>query len=810
MKCFFGLLITACLVMALAGCSSSSSSNGVVPYGSNAVSGVASKGPIKGGTVSAYKIVDGVKGDLLGTDTTSTADGSYSIDMGDYTGPVLVEIQGGIYKDEATGTDVALTSPLQAAVADAAGAVTIAVTPLTDLAVSQASPGGLTPDKIDAANKLVSQLIGGDGTDDLITGTLPVDATDSVACGSADAAQLAYSLFLAALSQASYDESMSIDDFLDEFKDDFLDDLDIDETGVDILLALKYFLGAPNNQTGLGEDDTPLDDIIGGIIGDGLTPVGILAKAKELLAKFIIDPSEYNFGRLIFHLDEFEAESKEGHLFKAVATLLNVYNDGRLDFITDEENGLGLDLDTNFDLLNPEDLRAKLIELIDDPNADEIKDIFASLESTLSAVDSDLASAQGIESTSIELPGVGTVYLDDIDVTVLRAFAGALKAVCAYVQALDLDVDNWMVATAAGDMDVREFDEIPDGLEEVFLANNPDLFTYADTGKITAFKDAVIDVQDHLYDALGALDALDEAGIRARYNNAFNIDSEADFIKMMILVEGTLPGIIAAFDDPEQTIYGFHVETTDESVIDGGDGYAYWQETMDIILFSYEPSSDCPDDCYTLYSLINFEGEGLTEESPRSVFDAIYGLEEYTPYVETPPDEIWEDVIKIWYDEPIDTYTIPQAAISVDGNGSDWDGVATFKDFGDVQVKVARGTDDEVYLYIYKPAGFNSGNNNQLWLGSRHDDDGGFLGIYYQMSNMNEDDFILNSGLITSPSPVFDFEKALITSGETILGVEVEYDDMLSTITCEGCINSYIYGWSTFGELKFFPETPAP
>ena len=108
---FFGFNLQFFIILILIsflciGCGSSSDSDG----STSTVSGVASKGPIEGGTVSAYKIVNGQKEGLLGT-AISSKDGSYSIDIGSYTGPVLIEITGGTYKDEASGNDIDLTMP---------------------------------------------------------------------------------------------------------------------------------------------------------------------------------------------------------------------------------------------------------------------------------------------------------------------------------------------------------------------------------------------------------------------------------------------------------------------------------------------------------------------------------------------------------------------------------------------------------------------------------------------------------------------------------------------------------------------------
>ena len=161
----FFVLLAGITILAACGGSSSSSSSG------NVVSGLASKGPIDGGSVEVYALLeDGTKGDLLGTATTG-ADGSFTIGVGNYSGAALVEVRGGTYTDEATifPVDNAL---MRAVISEVSGNVSVAVTPLTELAVSKAEgDGGLTFSNITASNNFVSALFG--GVD--IIATEPVD-----------------------------------------------------------------------------------------------------------------------------------------------------------------------------------------------------------------------------------------------------------------------------------------------------------------------------------------------------------------------------------------------------------------------------------------------------------------------------------------------------------------------------------------------------------------------------------------------------------------------------------------------------------
>src|SRR5690349_13250287 len=139
------LTILTALVL-LAGCGGGGSTiTGGVSTGTNGtpastiISGVAAKGILYPGKVSIYKIKsDGSKdttfGGLLASGIPTNSRGEYIVNLGTYTGPVLVEASGD-YTDEATGETKSIpeTDPLRAALANATGTVNVSVTPLTEV-----------------------------------------------------------------------------------------------------------------------------------------------------------------------------------------------------------------------------------------------------------------------------------------------------------------------------------------------------------------------------------------------------------------------------------------------------------------------------------------------------------------------------------------------------------------------------------------------------------------------------------------------------------------------------------------------------
>ncbi|SNB46283.1 hypothetical protein [Geobacter sp. DSM 9736] len=199
------LNILVCLSLAtLFGCGGgggAASSGSPSPEASTVVAGKAVKGPIGGGTVSIYAVSNGTvdRSAPLGTFGPTPASGAYSIDIGSYTGPVLVEIVGGNYIDEATGAQIDITGvPLRAMVGNASGDVSAAVTALTEIAAKRVVDSGapITAEAISAANTDVGSTF---GVADII-GTIPVNA----AVAGADTAPLAqqqYGVALAAVSK---------------------------------------------------------------------------------------------------------------------------------------------------------------------------------------------------------------------------------------------------------------------------------------------------------------------------------------------------------------------------------------------------------------------------------------------------------------------------------------------------------------------------------------------------------------------------------------------------------------------------------
>ncbi|MBI5870982.1 MAG: hypothetical protein HZB44_08555 [Actinobacteria bacterium] len=154
------------LLLAMFGCGEENKSTSAISTSVGediTVSGTAVKGPVEGGMVTAYGMNNGAKGEQLGSATTD-AQGNFSMTISDYSGPMMLSMNGGTYTDEATGSMMTMgTNDVMTAVmpsiSGGASVTGIQITPLTAMAQAMAGdmPGGMTANNIDAANMAMSQ-----------------------------------------------------------------------------------------------------------------------------------------------------------------------------------------------------------------------------------------------------------------------------------------------------------------------------------------------------------------------------------------------------------------------------------------------------------------------------------------------------------------------------------------------------------------------------------------------------------------------------------------------------------------------------
>ncbi len=123
-----------------------------------AISGTAVYGPMSSGSMTAFAVTGGMMGAQLGSAATG-AEGNFTVSIGNYSGPVMLQVRGGTYTDDATGTSMtmqasAVISALVPSVAASSTTTGIQVTALTSMAQARAQnlAGGMIDANIAAAN----------------------------------------------------------------------------------------------------------------------------------------------------------------------------------------------------------------------------------------------------------------------------------------------------------------------------------------------------------------------------------------------------------------------------------------------------------------------------------------------------------------------------------------------------------------------------------------------------------------------------------------------------------------------------------
>jgi hypothetical protein len=172
--------------------------------GTGFVSGTITKGPVGNATVTAYGISSGQMGAQIGTPTTTDANGNFRMDIGAYSGPVLLQMSGGSYTDEATVATTAIAigdvmTAVMPSVGTKANISGVQVTPLTAMAqkMAQHMTGGMTDANITAANKAMGDTF-------LVSDILYVQPMNPLIAGAGTGASPAaqnYGITLAAMSQ---------------------------------------------------------------------------------------------------------------------------------------------------------------------------------------------------------------------------------------------------------------------------------------------------------------------------------------------------------------------------------------------------------------------------------------------------------------------------------------------------------------------------------------------------------------------------------------------------------------------------------
>jgi hypothetical protein len=185
-------------------------SNGHMMTGGSAavgkVSGTVFNGAMSQGMVTAYAVNDGTRGAQISS-TAMDPSGGFSMSLGSYTGPVMLQVTGGTFADEASGTTMHLgasdvMTAVMTSIASGAQVSGICVTAVTSIAQARAAAmgGGMTDVNISAANTAVGNYF-------LMTGsvltTQPIDMTMAGSGTGVTQDQMNHGAAIAAMSQSA-------------------------------------------------------------------------------------------------------------------------------------------------------------------------------------------------------------------------------------------------------------------------------------------------------------------------------------------------------------------------------------------------------------------------------------------------------------------------------------------------------------------------------------------------------------------------------------------------------------------------------
>ncbi len=153
--------------------------------------------------MTAFAITNGTMGAQVGGGTTDSM-GNFSISIGAYTGPLMLQASGGTYTDEATGAAMTMQpgDVMAAAIPSVASGATTAgiqITPLTSMAHARVHhmTGGITAANIVAANNALGAYF---SVPDILH-TAPMNPMVAGSGTGASQASTNYGMAIAAMSQ---------------------------------------------------------------------------------------------------------------------------------------------------------------------------------------------------------------------------------------------------------------------------------------------------------------------------------------------------------------------------------------------------------------------------------------------------------------------------------------------------------------------------------------------------------------------------------------------------------------------------------
>jgi hypothetical protein len=202
----------------------------MMPGGSGAlpdstISGKAFNGSVTRATITAFAINGGTRGPQLAS-TTTDGQGAFTISLGSYAGPVMLQASNGSYLDEATGTTMTMAAAdtmtaVLPGIGSGASVSGLWITPLTSMAQAraQAMSGGMIDANVNSANTAVgAYFMVGD-----VLHAMPMDPATPGAGAPATQDERNCGITIAAMSQYAKAAGMSSSAFVTAMTSDASD-----------------------------------------------------------------------------------------------------------------------------------------------------------------------------------------------------------------------------------------------------------------------------------------------------------------------------------------------------------------------------------------------------------------------------------------------------------------------------------------------------------------------------------------------------------------------------------------------------------
>ncbi|HNU36598.1 MAG TPA: hypothetical protein PKJ15_08360, partial [Methanomassiliicoccales archaeon] len=248
----------------------------------------------------------------------------------------------------------------------------------------------------------------------------------------------------------------------------------------------------------------------------------------------------------------------------------------------------------------------------------------------------DLAT---VNNLTVTLDLYNQVQFDSVDIEVLRVMVNLGRALFIFLQAIDLNITDYMVEYNGSSVDIRylithpdmhidddelEEEEMESVADQLFM-NHSNLFTYLDRSRLSDFRLALESAGDHYSNAVTVIATMTPQERRDRYTHAFNLDTDYGVAWATLMRDEVVPSVMSCIDNPSGEIILPWDEETGYGYVDGGDGFSYFTIYYDIYYDRY--CFDSVNYTISIYDILNI----FATDSPRDVLVELRELQQNLP-----------------------------------------------------------------------------------------------------------------------------------------------------------------------------------